>query len=120
MAIGQTFNVACSFMSKLPKAGVLRIKNAPKADVQLLKSGCEVCSPPALHLLTAKQTLQTGRHIIEQTVKLFVYRKFWLNAERRDNDNLTILAQFTGVCWRPATGGMPGPLVLHGAVPRAG
>ena len=32
----------CRFLSKLPRAGLLRIKKAPQADIQLLKSGCEV------------------------------------------------------------------------------
>lgn len=45
----------CRSLGKLPKAGLLRIKNAPKADIQLLVSGCEVHHPLAHHVITAKQ-----------------------------------------------------------------
>ena len=51
----------CRLLSKLPKAGLLRIKKTPQADIQLLKSGCEVHRTMAQHLLIAKQhSLQTG------------------------------------------------------------
>lgn len=45
----------CRSLSKLPKAGLLRIKNAHKADIQLLVSGCEVPHLLTERLITAKQ-----------------------------------------------------------------
>ena len=33
----------CRLVSKLPQAGLLRIKNSPQADVQLLQLACKVC-----------------------------------------------------------------------------
>lgn len=35
----------CRSQTKLPQAGLLRIKDVPSADLELLRSGSEVCHP---------------------------------------------------------------------------
>lgn len=72
----------CRCLGKLPKAGLLRIKSAPEADIQLLVSGCEVHHLLAQHLITAEQ--HSSQQALAQAdievagLHLFVSRYAWL------------------------------------------